>query len=213
MKTRRDGPDLYEAAFYKFCDRTLEIGKLHGSDASKKYLKDHFLFYAIKYLGKLSLKNRTESELKSLFELCQIVRAHIGVMTPREFATFFPIDKTYDGAKWGNKDYFHTMKYINGIGGMDTVIGKRDLEFIYEYDNWDVRFFTLTSLAIISEIQEELGGKSLIEELADDLNLEIFTEHDFGTGVVHLIGDKGTTHILKDGVGFQTNIGGIDDGE
>lgn len=213
MRTRRDNPDLYEAAFYKFCDRVSEISKTVGPEVIEKYLEEHFLFYAMKYLGRISLKNRSAAELQSLFQLCVAVRAQVGAMTPREFGTFFPVDKTYNGAKWGNKDYFHTMKYIHGIGGMDTVIGERDLEFMYEYDNWDVRFFTLTSLAIISELQEPTDGKNIMEEFASLLDAEIFTAHDFGTGVIHLIGDKGTTHLLKDGVGFQTNIGGFDDGE
>ncbi|KGL38501.1 hypothetical protein EP56_15145 [Listeriaceae bacterium FSL A5-0209] len=210
-KIKRDKSNRYENAFNNFCRRVTAINEASGEEAAMSYWKTHYLFYAIKYIGRADLSNQSEKQLGLLFGFCSSVRTEIKELTPREFATFFPIRKTYDGEKWGNKDYYHVMKYINGIGGLDVVIGERDLEFLYNYDNADVLHFIVISMSILSEFRKRHGEVSLIDDFFDYMGVETFTEHDFGTGVTHFIGSKGTSHIFKDGVGFQTNIGGFSD--
>lgn len=43
----------------------------------------------------------------------------VGALTPRLFDQVFPIEKTYDGQKWGYKDYVSVSKYIDEEIGWD----------------------------------------------------------------------------------------------
>ncbi len=52
---------------------------------------------------------QTLQESQVTFQLIDAIFTVCGYLTLRNFVTTFPIDKTYDGAKWECKDYFSTM--------------------------------------------------------------------------------------------------------
>ena len=86
-------------------------------------------------------------------------------MTPRQLLNVFPIDKVYD--KTGEiKDYFTTMKFIEGYG-MDRRIDDV-LSFLWDYSNGDLRMYLLDYMTVLSDLEKKDGKPSLMEQFLFD---------------------------------------------
>ena len=73
------------------------------------------------------------------FQLIDSIFGVLGCLTLRNFVNTFPIDKTYDGAKWEEKDYFYTMEVLSKMD-WDKPIGRDELsELLWDYMNADLR--------------------------------------------------------------------------
>ena len=48
-----------------------------------------------------------------------------------------PIEKSYDGKRYGVKDYFSTVETLNGHG-LDIPFGDSVSEILWDYHNWDM---------------------------------------------------------------------------
>ena len=56
-------------------------------------------------------------------------------LTPRELYQLFPIEKEYDGDKWGTKDYYYCIQEIKEIG-LDTPMDEEKvMHYIMECNN------------------------------------------------------------------------------
>jgi len=55
----------------------------------------------------------------------------LGWLTPSEFMTISPIEKEYNGHKWGFKDYFYTRDYINTLDPSKPIGQEEALHFIW----------------------------------------------------------------------------------
>lgn len=92
----------------------------------------------------------------------------VGALTPRLFNQVFPIEKTYDGQKWGCKDYFSVTEYIDEkIGG--------GFEFLLNYWNRDVLFAAVKAMNVISDWHKRQTGESVIEKFARENGIPIYT--------------------------------------
>lgn len=133
------GP-LYRKAFLRHLDNISSP----GDKLSKT------IFLGIRSLNSMDKAYHDNDGLDLLItEYCLMVDL-IELLTPRELIKIFPIDKRYDGDKWGVKDYFTTMAEIEKIG-MDTVIGENAAALIGDYMNWDLRIFTVNLICLISD--------------------------------------------------------------
>lgn len=84
-------------------------------------------------------------------------------MTYRDFITTFPITKTYDGEKWGCKDYFYTMKHLEGYN-LDERIGAENLkEMLWEYQNPLIAAVGIELMAAVDEMQRQRGKKTFMD--------------------------------------------------
>jgi len=95
-------------------------------------------------------------------------------LTPREFQTVFPIEKSYDEEKWGTIDYFYTKKYIEEFGE-DKVIGDTITEFLWDYHNWELTDFASQALCVMSAIRRAEGSKRIAEEFCEDHSITTYT--------------------------------------
>lgn len=120
------------------------------------------------------------------FNLISSIKGLMGTFTPREFQTIFPIDKEYDGGKYGAKDYFHTRKYIVKIGE-DKVIGEGITKFLWEYMNATTRLFEVELMSVMSAIRRAKGGKGIVEEFMEEQGVTMHTLTEDGKGNKFLI--------------------------
>lgn len=97
----------------------------------------------------------------------------VGALTPRLFDQVFPIKKTYDGQKWGCKDYFSVVKYIEEEIGWDKKISS-GFEFMLDYLNHDALFAAVKAMNIISDWHKRRTGESVIERFARENNIPIY---------------------------------------
>lgn len=86
----------------------------------------------------------------------------------------FPIEKTYDGQKWGYKDYLSVSKYIDEEIGWDEKING-GFEFILNYLNHDVNYAAVQAMTVISDWHKRQTGESVIERFARENGIPIYT--------------------------------------
>ncbi|HAA4891986.1 TPA_asm: hypothetical protein GEV19_02990 [Listeria monocytogenes] len=206
--------DLVMASMRSFNKASNELRKELASknfdnmdkEASKKYV-----FHSIKFIGLLNKAETSSDILEKQYDLIitiiMEVKEIISRMTPREFMNLFPIEKDFKGHKYETKDYFYTKDMIAGIGE-NNLIGSSVDEFLWDYVNWEIRFYLLASMNVIDTFLHVMNKKGFTDVFLEKTSLEVFQSFDFGTGIKHLIGDKGTLHMVKDGVIISTTNGG-----
>lgn len=127
------------------------------------------------------------------FQLIDSIFGVLGCLTLRNFVNTFPIDKSYDGTKWEEKDYFSTMEVLSEMDG-DTPIGRDKLsELLWDYDNEDLRHAYIEFTTAMSAMYKAQTGKGIAETWLDDLGIPTYTE-DRETGIMI---NKQTGDIMK----------------
>lgn len=122
-------------------------------------------------------------ESQATFQLIDAIFVICGCLTLRNFVTTFPIDKTYDGAKWECKDYFSTMEVLSKMN-WDQPIGRDELsELLWDYDNSDLRHVYVEFTAAMSAIYRAQTGKGIAETWLDDIGVPTYTM-DRETGII-----------------------------
>lgn len=129
--------------------------------------------------------------IESCIGLCDAVIAGISQLTPAELLNTFPVEKRFDGKRWGTKDYFVTMAELDKIG-MDTVIGyDHVLDLLWDYANDDIRKFLVNYLRLMSAKRRQQGRLGIVEEFCIMNGIKTYTQHkDPDTGEVTFIDRK-----------------------
>lgn len=126
---------------------------------------------------------QTLEEAQATFQLIDAIFTVCGFLTLRNFVSTFPIDKTYDGAKWECKDYFSTMDVLSAMD-WDKPIGKDELsELLWDYDNEDLRHAYVEFTTAMSAIYRTQTGKGIAETWLDDIGVPTYTM-DRDTGIM-----------------------------
>ena len=114
-----------EQLYMKAFDRKV-VAIYDGSDL--KHCRDNLkraVFYAVKYFSLERIDRRHSTEPRTLgqvntdFNFLESVKMLMRQLTPREMMSMFPIEKEYDGEKFGCKDYFYTMEKLKDFD-LDT---------------------------------------------------------------------------------------------
>ncbi|MFJ8529944.1 hypothetical protein [Bacillus sp. NPDC094106] len=191
-------PDYFDIYLRMFTSavRELQEQKIAKEVCSKESYKKA-IFAGVRFVRYSKNDTLNYDYLINKFQLIGYLQHLMGALTPREFINIFPITKEYDGDKWGEKDYFFTMKRAKEIG-MDTPIGEKVLEFLYDYTNLDMTFFTVSSMTIMSRIRQVEGKKSLAEEFCEKLGVDTYTMHTDQQGKQQLTNNRtGETQEVK----------------
>lgn len=126
---------------------------------------------------------QTLEEAQAAFQLIDAIFTVCGYLTLRNFVTTFPIDKTYDGAKWECKDYFYTMDVLPSMD-WDQPIGRDELsELLWDYMNADLRHAYLEFTTAMSAIYRSQTGKGIEEQFCEDNGIGTFSV-DRDTGIM-----------------------------
>ncbi len=113
-------------------------------------------------------KPKTLEQSQYRFRLIDSIFGVLGCLTLRNFVNTFPIDKTFDGAKWECKDYFSTMDVLSKMD-WDKPIGRDELsELLWDYDNEDLRNAYVEFTTAMSAIFRAQTGKGIAEKFCED---------------------------------------------
>lgn len=183
----QDKYELYLNAFDRVVKQYIEAPEADKRDCWKKAT-----FYGVRAISlKKDPEPLTQEEADFNFKFASIVIGMIGLLTPAEFITLFPINKDYDGYKWETKDYFYTRDYINTLDPNKPIRENTDtLSFIWEYVNWDIIMFNVRIMGYLSDLRKLEGLPSLAEEWAIMNGIEGHTVHQ---------DHKGNEFIIIDG--------------
>lgn len=119
---------------------THRIERLQGDDLAR------YIFLAVKAYGKENPAefNHTKAyksclEIENRYQKLKQVMETIGRLTPMELLRMFPVEKEYDGEKWGTKDYFYTMDKLKKLPADKPIGGAQDVAvLLWDYQNWDL---------------------------------------------------------------------------
>ncbi len=170
------------------------IGGYHETsniNLQREYIKKS-AFYGIKSV--VSQRRQTlnfKEDYEEQFNFIQLVNSIIGLLTPNEFMNIFPIEKDYDGHKWGSKDYFYTKEYISNLN-KDEPIGSEEsvMDFLWEYHNWETMEFTVATMMCISGLRKFEGLPSLAEEWAEKQGIKTYSLYTDDRGNQFLLDSK-----------------------
>lgn len=175
---KKDKPDyfaLYSKVFIKelrIANDKYETVEEYDKDTLKK-----LIWTGVKMINASESRSNNQESLETKFSLVNIVNSLMSLITPRDFENIFPIDKEYDGEKWGMKDYFYTRKFIEEFG-LDRVIGDEIEDFLWDYLNLTTRLYTVRCLGIMSDLHKLETGKGIMEEFFEEQGVPTYTMHE-----------------------------------
>lgn len=176
--------ELYVKAFFS----TLEANRPLEPDPT---VIKKLVFYGVKALNtQQKQSSTTKEEALSIFQIADLIQSFMGILTPKEFVSLFPITKEYDGHKYEVKDYFYTKNFIESlpdepIGDMDKVI-----EFLWEYQNNEIRMFLVNTLSTVSDLRRLEGQPGIMEEFCAEHGIKTFTMHTGQNGKQFMVDNE-----------------------
>ena len=110
--------------------------------------------------------------------------------SPAWLAREFPAIKTYDGQRYGGKDYFTSMRVLQESEPFDGDIVKVQ-DFIWSWHNFTLGGFMLAGIHILDELRAMEGKTSIMEEWADIMGVQVYHSIKVEGGKKILLDEKG----------------------
>lgn len=105
------------------------------------------------------------------FNMIDVLFGIIGRIKLKNLIKIFPIDKEYDGDKWGCKDYFFTMDVLREKG-LDNAIGRDNVfDLMWDYTNSELRKLTVFYMSCMSAMYQRQTGVTFAEKFCEDNNI------------------------------------------
>lgn len=160
------------------------------------------IFYGVKMIN--TMKDEIlDEDLIYNFKLINSIIDMMSTITPKEFINIFPIKKDYKGYKFDIKDYFYTIDYLKTID-LDTPIGDKILDFLWEYVNDDIHEFVVKMLLTMSHLRQMEGKPSIMEEFADMMGIKTYKVYTDDKGKKFLYdSETGKTMPIKEQKPFK----------
>ena len=109
------------------------------------------------------------------FNLIDALFCIIGRIKLKNLIKIFPIDKIYDGDKYECKDYFFTMDVLKEKG-LDNAVGRDGvLDLMWDYENRDLREFTVFYMSCMSAMYKQQTGVGIAEKFCEDNGIGTYT--------------------------------------
>lgn len=174
---------LYSEAYMNCLERAIDANKLIPDINTNERKK--MVYYGIKMLNAQKKDASNYEYLMNMLNQSDFIKAVISTLTPDEFENIFPIEKTYDGERFGIKDYFFVKKSLDIIG-REIEIGHNVEKLMWDYVNHDVREFNVNNLSILSDIRRHQGHKGIMEEFMESKGIMGYTLFDGEDGKKYL---------------------------
>lgn len=109
------------------------------------------------------------------FNLIDALFGIIGWIKLGNLIKIFPVDKIYDGDKWGCKDYFYTMDVLKEKG-LDNAVGRDGVfDLMWDYMNKDLREVTVFFMSCMSAMYKKQTGVGIAEKFCEDNGIGSYT--------------------------------------
>lgn len=151
---------------------------------------DRSVLYGVK-LANIAGTDKEQIDLFERYYFSELILRLIASITPSRLIRIFPINKEYDGERWETKDYFYTKKMIDEHG-WDNPINEA-FEFIWDYDNWELRMFWVNHSRLISDMRVAQGQPGIMETWAAENNIPLYSMLTVPNGEQYLIDRDGKT--------------------
>src|SRR5699024_950574 len=136
---------LYLRAYIRTLQKRIQE---QGEGKEDKNTLVKVVFYGIK-TAVLMPKSTNYDESYAEFQSISALKDIIAKLTPNEFMNMFPVEKDFKGYKYGIKDYYSSMKYVNTLE-LNKPIGDNVLMFLGEYMNKDIHELFVRSVISLS---------------------------------------------------------------
>ena len=114
-------------------------------------------------------------ESQAIFNLIDAIFTVMGYIKLKNLVITFPVTKSFDGDKWGCKDYFYTMDVLSKMD-WDKPVGRDNIsELLWDYQNDDLREAYVEFMCATSDIYRSQTGKGIAEQYCDDIGIPTYT--------------------------------------
>ncbi|WP_319574542.1 hypothetical protein [uncultured Desulfobacter sp.] len=134
-------------------------------------VRKQLIYYSVKSIPLKYNEHSDESgritdrqDLDDLYATIQYTDHLIGQITPRELTRIYPIEKSYDGNKYGTVDYFSTMDQLEEFGMDEPITEDKVMDVLFGYDNIHILKYMSIKLSVISGLRRCEGHPGLAEE-------------------------------------------------
>lgn len=164
--------DMYnEKYFYNY----LYISNKAAEEITEGRIKESLSKFIFSYGRSLITFCETNdmNSAEALFEAFETWKQAACLLTYRELFTTYPIEKDFDGYKYGMKDYWSTKEFIKeNIDNLDDFVDEEVLmEIIMEYDNNDLFRIAMRYIEIIEFFHRHKWGFSVLDEFLDSVGV------------------------------------------
>lgn len=178
--------------------------KKENQSYTRRELNDYLkkvILYGVKFVNAQRVDDISSAEEAECFHMIVMaISDSMGLLTPNEFLNIFPVSKEYNGHKYQSKDYFYTMNYLNSLE-RDRPIKDQSIDrgtaigFLWEYDNYEVREFTVALMTSLSRLQRLNGEPTITDSLTKMLGVKSYTLCE-SNGKQFLLDTNGKTQSL-----------------
>lgn len=167
--------DVYKRAFNRLTDEMIKDGVKSFNRSG--YIKTlHLLIKMIETMP----KNYTIQEFEYYEAIMNMTHSMMRVMTIRELKQCYPIEKTYDGARWECKDYYSTMNSLTEYDE-DKMIDGDLSDILWDYFNPVIMRVHVNMMLLIDKKNELEGKQGLMEKISQDFQIPLYEKQSDGT--------------------------------
>lgn len=175
-KRTRSKHEIYSNALDRVCGSIKQdMKKVEVTNIAVK-----MAYYSIMTINTCKPYEASYKELHKYFDIAQLAKGALSILTYRELQQAFPITKEYDGEQYGMMDYFYTVDELKGFDP-DKRIGDKINELLWEYYNKKIIKLNSKLAVIMSQIKRMEGKKGLFEEVSEEIGLDTYTMKSDGT--------------------------------
>lgn len=179
---------LYSKAFDREFDNA--AAELFNSDFIENFKPSNInkiIVYGVNMVIRSNTENMSIEDYLTLSVSILAINEHIGSLYPRELINLFPIEKAYNGAELGCKDYFYSKKYMDSLP-QDKPIGAENVQDVFcEYMNTKIMLYNVRCMGIVNDLCELEGETTPIDEFLADVGITPHTLHKESNGKTYLI--------------------------
>ena len=165
----------YLTAFWRVIDQNDTSIANYSTDTLKK-----LVFYGVKFVATLrhdERKQQTQEQVQACFQIIELIRVFMMMLTPNDLVNLFPIKKEYDGEKYCWKDYFYTINALKAYPP-DKPIGSNLDDLLWDYVNDDICEFMVNMLSTTSQLRRFQGQKGILEEWTEQQGIPTYTVNE-----------------------------------
>lgn len=143
---------------------------------------------AVRWYG---MRNKWETDSQAEFMIyVSMLKLLAQEFTPEWVQRDFPPTKVYDGARYGMKDYYTSVKAVRNAAPFDGDDDKAN-SFLWDYDNDLLREFVIAGMNILDELRAANGEVSMMEEWADSVGVQVVHSARVDGGKEIILDDQG----------------------
>lgn len=122
------------------------------TEENLEYLSKKLIVYGVNIVNILNTIPESKNDIETHFTMTNSIIILMSILTPTEFVNLFPIEKIYNGQKYGVKDYFYTISYLKTLDPNEP-IGKEILYLLWNYTNSDIERFSINIMNYLIDLR------------------------------------------------------------